>query len=377
VRLGNDSVAPGVGVYSRLNAGASLSGNERDDLFLSREAEQFTRLSGVSGADFPEDARGFALLDYDRDGWQDFATVNANAPWFRLLRNEIPDSGVPAAAHGVIAVRLVGGNHEAAPSAEWSTRDGFGAIVRVTLAERTLLRELRAGEGFAAQNSTTMLIGIGDADAARQVTVRWPSGVEQFAVNVPANTLLTVHENPADQGGGEAFAFAPYKVAMPSAERGEGRGPRLAPLPGAGSASVEAPLLRLYTTMATWCVSCLKEMPVLKTLRSGFTSQELGMFGVPVDPNDTPEKLRTWLAANDPAYELLIGLGADSAAAVQAMVTGALKAEGVPATLVTDAKGNVLLLQWGPPTASQLHELLSKVRVPARVAATRGRGSDR
>jgi hypothetical protein len=59
------------------------------------------------------------------------------------------------------------------------------------------------------------------------------------------------------------------------------------------------------------------------------------------------------------------------------MVTGALKAEGVPATLVTDAEGNVLLLQWGPPTASQLHELLSKVRAPARVAATRGRGGDR
>jgi hypothetical protein len=366
-----------VGVYSRLNAGASLSGNERNDLFLSEEARQFARLSGVSGADFPEDARGFALLDYDRDGWQDFALVNANAPWFRLLRNEIPDSGVAAAAHRVIAVRFVGGNRAATPSAEWSARDGFGAIVKVDLSERSLTRELRAGEGFAAQNSTTMLIGIGDAEAARRVTVRWPSGVEQTAVDVPADTLLTVHENPADSAGGQAFVSAPYKVTMPSAERAGGRGPRLGPLPGAGSAAAEAPLLRLYTTMATWCVSCLKEMPVLKSLRSGFTSQELGMFGVPVDPNDTLEKLRTWLAANDPAYELLLGLGADRAAAVQAMVTGALKAEGVPATLVTDAEGNVLLLQWGPPTASQLHELLSKVRAPARVAATRGRGGDR
>ena len=375
MRLGNDSVAPGVGVYSRLNAGASLSGNERDDMFLSQEAKQFTRVSGVSGADFPEDARGFALLDYDRDGWEDFAAVNANAPWFRLLRNEIPDSGVPAAAHGVIALRLVGGNRAAAPSAEWSTRDGFGAVVKVELPERTLLRELRAGEGFAAQNSTTMLIGIGDADAARSVTVRWPSGIEQVATGVPANTLLTVHENPADAAGGQAFASTPYKVAMPSAERFAGHGPRLEPLPGTANAAAEAPLLRLYTTMATWCVSCLKEMPVLKALRSGFTPQELGMFGVPVDPGDTPEKLRTWLDANKPAYDLLIGLAPERAAGVQAMVTGALKAEGVPATLVTDAEGNVLILQWGPPTASQLHELLSKVRTPARTHGVGVRGS--
>jgi hypothetical protein len=114
-------------------------------------------------------------------------------------------------------------------------------------------------------------------------------------------------------------------------------------------------------------------MPVLKALRSEFTAQELGMFGVPVDPNDTDAKLRTWLDANHPAYNLLIDLGADRAAAVQGLVTGTLKAEGVPATLVTDAEGNVLILQWGPPTASQLHELLSKVRAqPRAVAMQRG-----
>ena len=77
----------------------------------------------------------------------------------------------------MIAVRFVGGNHRARPGTGTSNRDGYGARVEVVVDGTTLLREHRCGEGLAAQNSATMLVGIGAHPAAESVTVRWPSGV--------------------------------------------------------------------------------------------------------------------------------------------------------------------------------------------------------
>ena len=57
------------------NPEASLSGSERNRLFLSLRAEQFLNVSPLSGVDLPGDGRGFALLDADRDGWIDLVAV--------------------------------------------------------------------------------------------------------------------------------------------------------------------------------------------------------------------------------------------------------------------------------------------------------------
>jgi len=56
-------------------------------------------------------------------------------------------------------------------------RDGFDDLYLMARWGRNqLIREYRCGEGFAAQNSSTLLIGIGDHPSASRVTVRWPSG---------------------------------------------------------------------------------------------------------------------------------------------------------------------------------------------------------
>ena len=57
------------------------------------------------------------------------------------------------------------------------------------------------------QNSTTMLIGIGEAQSVKSVTVRWPSGVQQTVELVSPGTLLTVRENAE---AGSAFSRTPY-----------------------------------------------------------------------------------------------------------------------------------------------------------------------
>ena len=144
-------------------AGASLSGHERNHVFLNESGSDFRDVSGLSGLDHPGDSRSFAILDYDRDGWQDLALVNANAPLLQLFRNRIGESG---GSGGMVAVRFEGGNHSGASGSGWSARDGYGARVVVDAAGRQLVREHRSGEGLAAQNSATLLVGVGDAPAA-------------------------------------------------------------------------------------------------------------------------------------------------------------------------------------------------------------------
>ena len=118
------------------------------------------------------------------------------------------------------------------------------------------------------------------------------------------------------------------------------------------------PVLIVYTTMATWCVACRTELPQFKHLRTVFKPEELGMFGLPYDDKEGPEQLKAWVKANGPSYTLFTDFTKSNIASVKAMVIKTLKIDAVPATIVTDGNGNVLRMRWGPPSVSELRELL-------------------
>jgi hypothetical protein len=188
----------------------SLSGKERNHYFANRAGKSFTdlsALSALSGLDDIADSRGWALLDYDRDGWQDLALVNANEPLFELYHNTMPAAGLKG---GIIAVKFAGGNITAIAS-RMSPHDGYGAVLTAELGDITLTREHRCGDGFAAQHSAVMLIGLGQRPAAGRVTVRWPSGQTASIENVTENTLLTCWENPAVSPNGKAFSLSAWR----------------------------------------------------------------------------------------------------------------------------------------------------------------------
>ncbi len=331
----------------------SLSGGERNHLFLNDRGRHFDDVSGVSGLDTPGDSRSFAVFDYDRDGWQDVALVNTNAPFLNLYRNQIGASA-GARAGRIIALRLRGGNRSARPSRRFGNRDGYGAVVRVVAGDLEIVREHRCGEGFATQNSATLIVGIGDRESAERVEVRWPGRTTQVIRDIPAGTLLTAFEDPSTSPDGEAFARTTYRraVAGPGRAPGRGDGVRLA-LGGAGS----APLV-MYVTTATWCDACKASLPRLARLRESIPCADLAIFGVPVDPEDGREKLEAYVAAYRPAYEILLDLLPEQVASVTSLVTEKFLDEVLPSTIVTNGEGRVLATVAGLPTVSAVRKLL-------------------
>src|SRR5438093_6772505 len=58
----------------------SLNGRERNCLFRNNGDGTFTDVGWVDGADRVEDARGLAVVDYDRDGQLDLVLRNYRQP---------------------------------------------------------------------------------------------------------------------------------------------------------------------------------------------------------------------------------------------------------------------------------------------------------
>ena len=172
----------------------SYSGNERNKLFLNQQGKRFIDVSDISGADDIADSRSWARWDFNRDGWQDIALVNANKPLLRLFQNQL--NSERRAPNRFVAVRLNGANSTPTPSKTSSNRDGFGAVVNVRSGGLKIRREHRCGEGYAAQNSSTMLIGIGQETEA-ELSIAWPSGAQAGPFTVKAGQLIHCFEDTA------------------------------------------------------------------------------------------------------------------------------------------------------------------------------------
>jgi peroxiredoxin len=342
----------------------SFSGEERNHLFVNEGVAGFRDVSGISGLDSVADGRTFVRFDYDRDGWEDVALVNTNRPFLNLFHNEIGAARDRAEeAPPVVAVRFVGANRSAQAAAGRSNRDGYGARVVVSVAGVERVREHRCGDGFAAQNGATILVGLGDREVADEVRVHWPGGGIQRIGPVRAGSLLTFHEDAsqAPASANEA-GIVRESYARRAPNRGGPRPPpkqRLVLAPADAAASP----IHLYTTTATWCESCKKSLPQLQVVRSSFGSNALAMYGVPVDEDDGAEKLAAYVERYRPAYRLLSKLGAEQIAEVVSLVVTELGSEVLPASIVTDREGRVLATLAGVPSISDLRRVMDEAGV--------------
>ncbi len=343
----------------------SLHGGERNRYFANHAGRAFVDISGLTGLDNPADSRGFALLDYDRDGWLDLAMVNGNQPLFQLYHNDMPAAGLKG---GMIALRFVGGNKTAAPSKEYACRDGFGARVAVDLGDARIVREHRCGEGWSTQHSATMIVGIGSHDAVPSVSVRWPSGKTVTTQAVPEGTLLTVYENPADSPSGEAFTRQPYRVrrGTETAERTKGTPTTIAATSGnpvfpvrALDTGAKPARLRAYITFATSSLRSTSDLAALRRLKEELSAEGVDIVAVPVDPADDNAKLGAFAQQWKPTSRLVNLAPANRAEVVAAYAKALGQDPPLPSTVITDDSGHILAADPGLPSISTLRKALS------------------
>ena len=160
---------------------------EEDVLMRNDGTGNFIDVAKQSGDYFRQKyvGRGATFGDYDNDGDLDLLVVNLNdSP--RLLRND----GGNGNHWLTVVARLPGGKS-----------DAVGARITVTTGGLRQIHDLIPVTGYLSQADPRAHFGLGKADKADSVEIRWPDGRTTQLKNVAANQFLTVVDEPKKVGG--------------------------------------------------------------------------------------------------------------------------------------------------------------------------------
>jgi hypothetical protein len=158
----------------------SASYAQRKLLFHNEGKGVFKEVGLSSGAAFTVQmvGRGLAVGDIDNDGSLDLLVSN-NGQRPELLHNEAGDG------NNAILIRTVGTK---------SNRDGVGARLKLSIGTQTQMREVKAGSSYLSQSDLRVHFGLGKAEHADRLEVRWPSGIVDSMQSVHPNCVLTIVE---------------------------------------------------------------------------------------------------------------------------------------------------------------------------------------
>lgn len=350
-----------------LRRGYSWSGREANCAFLNLGGGRFANISAASGFDFPDDARATALCDWDGDGDLDVWSTNRTGPRVRFLRND------QISGNGHVTLALVGTR---------ANRDAIGARAELELAladgtRRTLVRGVRAGEGYLAQSSPRLTVGLPRGAKLERVRVRWPGGKDEDFGGVEPGAAWRLVE-----GRGEAerlvLARAPAltpsrstppaaslaarvvlvrPVALPRLElvADDGRPLALFGLGANGepSGTGKPVLLNLFSTS---CAPCAGELEGLARRRDELERSGIAVLALSTEPVQQSAAAgaflaqRTWpfpwATASPETLEFLDAL--------QAVLLDREVRLPLPTSFLVDAQGALRVLYFGPLTPERL-----------------------
>ena len=149
-------------------------------LLFENVGGRFREVSGQHGAALrvPMVSRGAAFGDYDNDGDVDVLVLD-HGGMPELLRNDGGNRG------RWISLGLEGTR---------SPRDAIGTQIEVTVAGQKLTRHLTGGGSYLSSSDHRIHVGLGGADRAQRVEIRWPNGGVETLEDVPLGRFYRVRE---------------------------------------------------------------------------------------------------------------------------------------------------------------------------------------
>ncbi|MFT5094307.1 MAG: hypothetical protein ACI93T_003144 [Porticoccaceae bacterium] len=158
--------------------GENLSAYEQNRVFLNLQGTSFVDASFTSGANLDSDSRSAIAADFNNDGAQDLLVGSVGGGSIRLFLNRIRQGNA-------IELNLLQRGGAAA---------AIGARVTASVKGHNVVRDLFSANGCLGQQPAQMRIGLGDAEHADSITIRWPDGQLQQLANVPAGSRVVVVE---------------------------------------------------------------------------------------------------------------------------------------------------------------------------------------
>lgn len=137
--------------------------HQRPQIYHNLGSGRFEEVAGSNlGAYFENRflGRGMARLDWNVDGRPDLVVSNVHDPAV-LVTNRTEPVG------GWLAVELI---------ATRTARDAIGTRVSISIGDRTIVRELFAGDGYQSSNERRLPFGLPGRPETVAVDVEWPDG---------------------------------------------------------------------------------------------------------------------------------------------------------------------------------------------------------
>jgi len=151
---------------------------QRGLLFQNLANGRFKEIGEQAGLAAVKISRGAAVADLDNDGCPDIVVNNLDESpslFWNLLKN----------ANHYLTLKLAGTT---------SNRAAIGARVRLRTQSMWQMQEVVSGGSYLSQNDLRLHFGLGRAEKADEILIRWPSGKTSTLKDVPADQILTVTE---------------------------------------------------------------------------------------------------------------------------------------------------------------------------------------
>ena len=159
--------------------------NHGDGTFVDRAAEEGIEPPAeglylpdkIGGKQAARSSRCAAVADFDGDGRLELIVNNFNdRPYY--FKNQFPPRHYVA-----FCLRGTRSNH-----------DAVGAVVKLFIGRRVMVRQVHANGGYLAPSSKTLHFGLGDEERVDRAEIRWPNGAQQVIESPTANRLHEIKE---------------------------------------------------------------------------------------------------------------------------------------------------------------------------------------